>query len=147
MNNRKTFCSWSMKCFFPVFPCSMRTDVWRLNCGRWSNCFPTIFATDSTGSGTRTPIGKHRNWSRSNRRWSIKHEPFSGQRLLLDRGIFTLGHRRRITKDNVKTYSRQIAKITHNNPIIILTVVRDTAFSLERTFDFFEDYWTNPTFR
>lgn len=32
---------------------------------------------------------------------------------------------RRITKDNVKTYSRQIAKMTHNNPIIILTVVSD----------------------
>lgn len=30
---------------------------------------------------------------------------------------------RRITKDNVKTYSRQIAKMTHNNPIIILSVV------------------------
>ena len=32
---------------------------------------------------------------------------------------------RRITKDNVKTYSRQIAKITHNNPIVILTVIID----------------------
>ncbi|CAF3650173.1 unnamed protein product [Rotaria sordida] len=32
---------------------------------------------------------------------------------------------RRITKDNVKTYSRQIAKITHNNPIVILSVIID----------------------
>ncbi|CAF1583731.1 unnamed protein product [Rotaria sp. Silwood1] len=32
---------------------------------------------------------------------------------------------RRITKDNVKTYSRQIAKMTHNNPIIILAVIID----------------------
>ncbi|CAF5051875.1 unnamed protein product, partial [Rotaria sp. Silwood1] len=31
----------------------------------------------------------------------------------------------RITKDNVKTYSRQIAKMTHNNPIIILAVIID----------------------
>ncbi|CAF0914333.1 unnamed protein product [Adineta steineri] len=32
---------------------------------------------------------------------------------------------KRITKDNVKTYSRQIAKITHNNPIVILSVIMD----------------------
>ncbi|CAF2116715.1 unnamed protein product [Rotaria magnacalcarata] len=32
---------------------------------------------------------------------------------------------RRITKDNVKTYSRQIAKITHNNPLVILSVIID----------------------
>lgn len=32
---------------------------------------------------------------------------------------------RRITKDNLKTYSRQIAKMTHNNPTVILSVIID----------------------